>query len=499
MSVSKNKLFGMPKAYDAWIGIVLTLFFILFFLLAYGGASYISGHIPWRFELPVIFEHLVPFVPLASIVYLSLMAMLMLSLFIMRRSEELILLFSVLIVETVIAAIFFILFPVETAFPERNAQGVVGAIFDFADFLNMQRNFFPSLHVCFALTAALYYAEKTQFLVRSIFFIWALAISISTVLIHEHYIVDVFAGWIFALVCWKIVGQWLNKGDVLTAINIELFCLYNFSQFGQRHPRYLLIALGLYKQSIPFFRRSRLLRTGFCFLQLVDDILDGDRECDEEPIDYVNKLVTTIMENEFEDSEVMQLAHAFRRDLYDKGGEEALNDALTLIHVMQQDRKRVLLGKILSREQLKKHHQKTFTLSVNLMLLAGDAKLRVAQVPELIDAFAWCTTVRDLKEDLAAGLVNIPEDVINNAREQGAKTLNFKQLIKTVAVLNWLHEERTLVQQILDVADRKLEKLHSVKGVGILQLFSRSIRDYAFRRFPKHYPDAVMFAKRRVL
>ncbi len=475
-----------------------TIFYTVFFL-AYGGASYISGLIPWRFELPITFEHSVPFVPIASIVYLSLMVMMMLSPFIMRHTEEIIPLFSILIVETAIAALFFILLPIESAFPERNVQGVVGVIFDFADFLNMQHNFFPSLHVCFALTAALCYAQKTQILGRSIFFIWALAISISTVLIHEHYIIDVLAGWVLALLCWKIVGKWLTKRDILSALNIELFCLYNFAKFGLRHPRYWIIALGLYKQSFPFFRKNRILRTGFCFLQLVDDILDGDRECDDEPIDYVNNFVTAIKENKFEDNEIMQLAHTFRNDLYAKGGEEALQDALTLIHVMQQDRKRVLSGKLLNREQLKKHHQKTFTLSVNLMLLAGDAKLRAAQVPELIDAFAWCSAVRDLKEDLAAGLVNIPEEVINNARVQGAKELDFNQLIKTKAVLNWLNGEHTRVQQLLDNTDRVLEKLNSKKGVAILKLFSKSIRDYALRRYPKHYPDAVRLAKRLVV
>lgn len=498
MGVSGNKLFAIPKNYDAWVAKTLTIFFTLFFLFAYGGASYLSGLIPWRFEIPLYFEQSIPFVPLASVVYLSMMGLLMLSPFILRRSEEIIPLFSVLIIETAIAAIFFIVFPIETAFSERKALGVVGSLFNFADLLNMERNYFPSLHVCFALTAALFYAEKTQLLGCSLFFIWALTISISTVLIHEHYIIDVFAGWILALVCWKIVGQWL-KEDVLKAFTIELFCLYNFSQFGRRHPRHWLIALGLYKQSIPFFRKNRILRTGFCFLQLVDDILDGDRECDVEPIDFVNKFVTAIKENKFEESEIMQLARVFREDLYSKGGEEALHDALTLILVMQQDRKRVLSGKIINRDQLQNHHRKTFTLSVNLMLLAGDAKLRADQVPELIDAFAWCSTVRDLKEDLTAGLVNIPEDVINSAINQGAKGLGFKQLIKTEAVLNWLHKERDRVQQLLDVTDRKLEKLHPAKGVKILQLFSRSIRNYALKRFPKHYPDALILAKRQVL
>ena len=351
MNILGSKLFDIPKGYDAWVAIVLTLFFLLFFLFAYGGASFISGLIPWRFELPFTFEQSIPFIPATSLVYLSMIVMLMLSPFILRRSVEIIPLFCILVVETTICAVFFILFPVETIFPERVAKGVVGSIFDFADFLNMERNYFPSLHVCFAFTAALCYLDKTQIPGRLIFFIWALAISISTLLIHEHYIIDVLAGIVLSLLCWKIVGRWVKKDDILIPLNIELFCLYNFIKFGQHHPRYWLITLEIYKQSIPSFRHHRILRTGVCFLQLIDDIINGDQECHGEPIDYVNTLIIAIKNNEFDNTAMMQLAYVFREALYAKGGN-SLQDALAHIQNMLHDRKSVLSGMILNGEPL---------------------------------------------------------------------------------------------------------------------------------------------------
>lgn len=220
--VKSPKLFAMPRGHDARLSITLALICSVFFLVVFGGASLLSEIIPWRFQVSFQFENSLPFTPWASIVYLSMTLLLGLSLFILRKPEEIIPLFCVLIVEIIIGGLFFVLLPMDTSFPAREAQGFSGWLFDIANFVNMKRNYFPSLHVCFAFTAAFFYSNKTNKAGALFFYVWALAISISTLLIHEHYLIDVIAGIVLAFVCWKVVGRWAVREDIMNAFQNRL-------------------------------------------------------------------------------------------------------------------------------------------------------------------------------------------------------------------------------------------------------------------------------------
>ncbi len=164
----------------------------------------------------------------------------------------------------------------------------------------------------------------------------------------------------------------------------------------------------------------RILRVGFCFLQHLDDLLDGDRASEREPLDIVDEIVLAIHSNTYGASDLMCLAQAFIGDLRAIGGENAIQEALALIAIMRLDRCRVIHHTLFSRSELIAHHRATFTHSINLMLIARHSPLRASDVPELIDLLAWCSAVRDLQEDMAAGLVNIPREVLAAAQLNGA-------------------------------------------------------------------------------
>ncbi len=65
----------------------------------------------------------------------------------------------------------------------------------------------------------------------------------------------------------------------------------NYAAFIRRNRRYLLITLAVLAAGIPHWRRQRLVRTGFAFLQAVDDILDGDRASEREPLEVADELI----------------------------------------------------------------------------------------------------------------------------------------------------------------------------------------------------------------
>ena len=479
---------AVPRGFDGRVAAVLTLLFTLVFLLLFAGANAIADRIPWRIEVTLPGELGVPFVPAAAVLYLSLNAMLGLAPFVLRAWRELVPLFATLVAETAVAALFFVALPVRNTFPERQADGVIGALFTLADTLNLEHNYFPSLHVAFAVTAALAYARKAGPGGRALLWGWATAIVGSTLLIHEHHLLDIAGGIVLALCVWRTVGSWAGSPGVLQALDVELLCLRNLALFGRRHRRYWLVALGLLRDSLPRWRATRVLRTGFCFLQLVDDLLDGDRPCARDPLAVVDDLARALQDGRFADDDAMRLARAFSADLRAAGGARAVAMALALIEVMKRDRRRARERAIWSERELREQHRATFDLSIDLMLVARNAALRAADVPELIDALGWCSTMRDLREDLQAGLINIPGTVVDAARAEGLEAMEFEALVRTPAVRGWIRSERDRATGLLDAADRRIRALGAQPGRAALRTFARSIRSFWRHRLPRLYP-----------
>lgn len=278
-------------------------------------------------------------------------------------------------------------------------------------------------------------------------------------------------------------------------LRVDLQCLREMARFGRRHPRYWLIAAALVAASLGRWRRRRVLRTGFTLLQLVDDLLDGDRPSQVEPLELTRTVAERIaaraagQKTAPPNGALETLADAFTADLQKAGGEGAVDLALELIGVMQADRRRVLERTRLSQDELRVQLRQTFQLSVDLMLIAAEAELRAADVPELIEAFGWCSVCRDLHEDLEAGLVNIPCEVLEEAGFGKAETFHLDTLMAQAATRRWMREEHERAQQMLAQTETRLQELEGRSGVKILRLFARSIDGFARRRFPRLYPD----------
>ncbi|MHB1214740.1 MAG: fatty acid desaturase [Thiobacillus sp.] len=480
-----------PSGLDGRLAVGMTILFCVLFVLFYGGASHLGTAIPWRFEVSLPFERAIPFVPEAAVVYLSLNILVGLAPFVLRTWRELFPLLVTLLAELLIGTMVFLTFPIQTTFPERSADGVIGDIFAIADAINLEGNFLPSLHVAFAATAVLAYARKTGVLGRAALYAWACAIALSTILMHEHHILDVVAGLLLAAFAWRVIGKWAARPDVLAAVDVELLCFRDMWQFALRHRRYGLIALSLVYDSLIRWRATRVLRTGFCFLQHLDDLLDGDRPSEREPLEVVDEVVRAIQTGRYGEDDLMRLASAFVSDIRAVGGEASVRDVLSLIAVMRRDRCRVIDGAVLDRDSLRKHHRETFRLSIDLMLTARKAELRAKDVPELIELLGWCSTMRDLREDLRAGIINIPAEVLEAAQSEGLRSLDYDAVVATEAVRDWLKEERVLAQELLRATENRLGMIGGRTGASSLRIFSRSMRGFLHRRFPRLFPSIV--------
>jgi membrane-associated phospholipid phosphatase len=460
----------------------LSIAFLVVFVVLFWGSEWLATFVPWRLYVDLPWERRLPFVPWTVWIYLSMDVLLLLAPLVLRTWRALLPLWLVLVGETVVAAVCFVLLPVTPRFAAFEApDGVTGMAFAFADTINLTGNLLPSLHVAYALTAAMAFAhaahqQRHGWVVQGTWILWALAIAVSTVLLRQHHVLDVAAGLVLGVAGWLLLGRWARSARTLTACDVEWLCLENQWRFARRHRRYATIALALAAASLPRWRSNRLLRTGFCALQAIDDLLDGDRPCVGEPLDTVRALREQIARREFASDPLARLVAAFVADLEAEGGQAPVNDAVRLIEVMERDRRRQLAGELLDGDTLRAHHRETFTLSLDLMLLAGRCDLRARDVPELVDALGWCSTVRDLEEDLAKGLVNIPREVVAHAAPKHSGS--WPALAEDAHVRVWVAAEGEQARGWLAVTDQRLKGVADRRGAGVLRRFAQSMHRY---------------------
>ncbi|RKH60084.1 phosphatidic acid phosphatase [Corallococcus interemptor] len=482
-----SALFGWPASGELKRTSAMACGFALFFLAVYGGASWVTGFYPGglRVDLPV--EQHIPFVPGWAAVYVSMDVLLLLSLFIFRTWRQMLPFALALCAETVLGALCFLVLPVEVAWPPRAVTGVWASVFQAADTMNLERNYLPSLHVAFACTAALAYRERSGPVASTLFTLWALAIAASTLLIHEHHLVDVFAGALLAWGTWRVVAPRVRRESFLEAVRVEALCAREMYRFARRHPRYGLIALVLYQQSIGRWSKARRARVGFCFLQMVDDVLDGDRPVEGEPLDAIDALLRTLETGapgpatEFHDTAVA-LGRALLAEL------TAREQVFELVRTMRKDRERVRDGRWWDAETLQAQLGNTFRLSVGLMLNVADARVRAEDAPSLLAALGWCSVMRDLREDLAQGLFNVPKDVAEEVRAQGHDPADFDSLLAAEAGRAWVRAEYQRARALLDRSAKELALQDGRPGVALLRLFHRSVESFWARKLPRRMP-----------
>jgi membrane-associated phospholipid phosphatase len=192
---------------------LLSLANTVWFVLVYGGMDSLTAR--RSFRVPVYFpaELAIPFVPAMTLFYMSIYLLFWMAPFVLRTRRE----FRALVI-TMAVAIFcggigFFLFPANLAFaaPREEDLGIWAAMFHSADKLNLTYNLLPSLHVAFTVICVAIFSARAPALGKLLLWFWAVMVAASTVLIHQHHLLDVATGWLLALVCVRsIFGRYTS-------------------------------------------------------------------------------------------------------------------------------------------------------------------------------------------------------------------------------------------------------------------------------------------------
>ncbi len=435
--------------------------FTVLFLVVYSGASRLSAY---RNPPPAphfAFEAAIPFVPQMAWIYLSVPLALALTPLFLRTKRELVPFFFTLTAQLLAAGTIYLLYPVAPAWPPRVIEGPEGAgtaVFHVADVVNLDYNELPSLHLAFASTVALVFGRYWGVMGRLLLWLWVLAVAASTLMLHEHHLLDVVTGTALGILAVATVQRRMERPGVLDALRLEVLCLGELARFTRRHPRYLLTGLAIWSYSLRRWRETRLLRAGFCLTQHIDDVLDGDRPVPVDPVAYARGLLRG------EPAPLAPLAEHVVGELDRRGGRGMLTE---LVEVLIEDRRRMDERRTMSAAALAAHHRRTFRLSLDLTLLAAGSDLRAEDAPELVEALAWCSPVRDLEEDLAKGLINIPEEVL--AQVPGAAAP--RAILASEPVKDWLRTEHRRAAEAIAELGRKARP-------PVLTTFHRALAAY---------------------
>lgn len=166
----------------------------LVWFVVYSGMSYLTRWHAYRVRLWTEIDMRIPFVPDASLVYLSLFPMLWLSALVLDTRTRLRSFANALTGLILLSGAGFLLFPCDDARAMETNSVTMRPWFRFADQVNLSHNYLPSLHVGMAVVCAYTYSQFAALKMRTIYWCWAIAIGASTLVTHQHYLADVVTG-----------------------------------------------------------------------------------------------------------------------------------------------------------------------------------------------------------------------------------------------------------------------------------------------------------------
>jgi hypothetical protein len=169
----------------------------VWWLIVYHGADYWTGLRAHRVRVHFDAELAIPFAPAFIIAYLSLNLVFVLAPFVLRRRRDLQALALAWASVTAVGGIGFLLVPAEPAYPSRDA-GAWSGLFHVSRMMALRYNMVPSLHVALCCVCLAAYATRGGGVVKLFLGVWGAAIVLSTLVTHQHHMIDVVTGLVLA-------------------------------------------------------------------------------------------------------------------------------------------------------------------------------------------------------------------------------------------------------------------------------------------------------------
>lgn len=194
------------KVYLIYSGLVGAFFFGL-----YPTMNWLTSLRSTTFGLYFPFELDIPLIPAFIWLYLSMYLVFMVPVFLLNPRELKRLAFELIIV-TVVAAVIFLLLPARLGFTRELPDApLYRMIFEQIFMLDKPHNLVPSLHVAYSTTIVLAVSRYGKRLLNYGLWLWLAGLMISTVLTHQHHLLDVFIGAFLSLMTYQFMDKFYEK------------------------------------------------------------------------------------------------------------------------------------------------------------------------------------------------------------------------------------------------------------------------------------------------
>ena len=191
------------KTYFYWLFWISVAFFTVYPL-----CNWLTAKRETVFNLYVSAELQIPFVPEFVWIYLSLYLLFVIPPFFLS-ALRMNALGKRLVGATIFCGIVFLILPAELGF-ERTVPDdpFYSAMFAHLFAVDLPHNMAPSLHVTFSAMILFVLLNESQSIVNTtVFGIWLVLICASTVLVHQHHLLDVVTGLLVAMAFYPVADQ----------------------------------------------------------------------------------------------------------------------------------------------------------------------------------------------------------------------------------------------------------------------------------------------------
>ena len=185
----------------------LALANLVWFAIVFFGCDAITRERSLRVPIHTSLDLDIPFVPSMTVVYLSMELLFLAGPFVLRTRREFQAAIAMLAVAIGVGGVCFLLIPAELAYPPvlESQLGIWAGAYQVADAVNLTYNLVPSLHVALTVACVAAFARHARGITRALLWTWALGIALSTLLTHQHHLLDAVSGWVLGLLCFRFV------------------------------------------------------------------------------------------------------------------------------------------------------------------------------------------------------------------------------------------------------------------------------------------------------
>lgn len=219
-SIARSDRADQSSPFIAWPGwrhlaesTALALANLVWFELVFYGCDVITRERSLRVPIHTSLDLAIPFVPSMTVVYLSMELLFLAGPFVLRTRKEFRAAIAMLAVAIGVAGICFLLIPADLAYPPvlESELGIWAGAYHIADAVNLTYNLVPSLHVALTVACVAAFARHAHAITKALLWTWAIAIALSTLLTHQHHLVDAVSGWVLGLLCFRFVYRPLAR------------------------------------------------------------------------------------------------------------------------------------------------------------------------------------------------------------------------------------------------------------------------------------------------